>query len=49
MPSEGCDDANTKDGDGCSSSCQVESNYVCNGTTPAGASECYLLQVELTR
>ncbi|HZF55715.1 MAG TPA: thrombospondin type 3 repeat-containing protein [Polyangiaceae bacterium] len=27
---EGCDDANTEDGDGCSSACQVENGYQCN-------------------
>lgn len=31
VPSEGCDDGNTKDGDGCSSSCIVETGYVCYG------------------
>jgi cysteine-rich repeat protein len=29
-----CDDGNTENGDGCSSTCQVENNYECiNGTT----------------
>ena len=49
VSSEGCDDANSNNGDGCSSACQVENNYVCNGTTPSGASECYLLQIEMTK
>ena len=49
VSSEGCDDANSNNGDGCSSACQVESNYICNGTTPSGASECYLLQIEMTK
>ena len=49
MPSEECDDSNLNDGDGCSSSCTVEANFVCNGTTPSGASECYLLQLEMNR
>lgn len=26
-----CDDGNTNNGDGCSSDCQVEENYVCSG------------------
>ena len=30
--SEGCDDDNTNDGDGCSSSCIVEQGYTCSGT-----------------
>ena len=29
--SEACDDRNTNNGDGCSSSCQIESGYVCRG------------------
>lgn len=29
---ETCDDANTASGDGCSSSCQIESGYTCSGT-----------------
>jgi cysteine-rich repeat protein len=29
---EACDDANTDSGDGCSSGCVVEPNYVCTGT-----------------
>ncbi|MBU1413823.1 DUF4215 domain-containing protein, partial [Myxococcota bacterium] len=28
---EGCDDGNTTDSDGCSTSCTVEAHYVCNG------------------
>jgi cysteine-rich repeat protein len=28
---EGCDDAETVDGDGCSSTCQVESGWSCSG------------------
>lgn len=28
---EGCDDNNDQSGDGCSSSCQVETNYICQG------------------
>ena len=30
---EQCDDGNTNNGDGCSGSCQVEANYVCNRDT----------------
>jgi hypothetical protein len=26
-----CDDGNTVSGDGCSSDCQIEPDYVCNG------------------
>jgi cysteine-rich repeat protein len=29
--SEGCDDGNTDPGDGCSSVCQVEPNFICSG------------------
>ena len=46
--SEGCDDGNTKSGDGCSSTCQIEKNYFCNetpkddksGVPSAGISTC---------
>lgn len=31
FPYEGCDDGNTKNGDGCSSTCQVESLSSCSG------------------
>ena len=31
FPYEGCDDGNTKSGDGCSSTCQVESLSTCSG------------------
>lgn len=32
--SEGCDDGDTSSGDGCSSTCTVESGYTCNTATP---------------
>jgi cysteine-rich repeat protein len=32
--SERCDDGNTLNGDGCSSSCQVESGWTCNADSP---------------
>ncbi|EKX42758.1 hypothetical protein GUITHDRAFT_140920 [Guillardia theta CCMP2712] len=37
IPVEGCDDGNTKSGDGCSSSCTIESNFVCknSNSTPS--------------
>lgn len=31
---ETCDDGNSISGDGCSSSCTVETGYVCSGTGP---------------
>ena len=31
---EQCDDGNTVNGDGCSSTCQVESGFTCNGASP---------------
>ncbi|CAK9082964.1 unnamed protein product [Durusdinium trenchii] len=40
VPSEGCDDGNTKDGDGCSSSCIVETGYVCYGGNSSHADSC---------
>lgn len=36
---EACDDSNTADGDGCSSTCEVEANYTCTGAIGA-ASTC---------
>ncbi len=35
-----CDDCNTKNGDGCSSSCAVESNYECTGGNETNADIC---------
>lgn len=35
-----CDDANTLDGDGCSSECTVEEGYVCWGGGPDGPDQC---------
>ncbi|KAK9814590.1 hypothetical protein WJX72_008328 [[Myrmecia] bisecta] len=32
---EQCDDGNTQDGDGCSSSCKIEDGYECSGTQPS--------------
>eukprot|EP01022_Parablepharisma_sp_SALTPOND_P013163 TRINITY_DN173_c2_g1_i5.p1 TRINITY_DN173_c2_g1~~TRINITY_DN173_c2_g1_i5.p1 ORF type:complete len:100 (-),score=2.11 TRINITY_DN173_c2_g1_i5:27-326(-) len=32
--SEQCDDGNTNSGDGCDSSCNVESGYICSGERP---------------
>jgi cysteine-rich repeat protein len=39
---EGCDDGNAESGDGCSASCQVETNYACNvpGTPCFSTVEC---------
>ena len=37
---EGCDDGNVIDGDGCSSTCQVEQNWVCTGGSPTTADTC---------
>jgi len=30
-----CDDGNTVDGDGCSSSCKIEQDYECTGKAPS--------------
>ncbi len=35
-----CDDGNTKSGDGCSSSCVVETNYACSGGNETTADTC---------
>ena len=37
----GCDDGNKVDGDGCSSTCTVESGYVCTGGSPSSKDTCY--------
>jgi cysteine-rich repeat protein len=36
----GCDDGNTVSGDGCSSTCQVETGYVCTGGSPQTRDTC---------
>ncbi|MFN0064581.1 MAG: lectin-like protein [Myxococcaceae bacterium] len=38
--SEGCDDGNTTNGDGCSSTCTIESPPVCGNGSITGAEEC---------
>ena len=35
---EACDDGNTDNGDGCSSTCAVEAGYVCSGSAPSTCS-----------
>ena len=42
---EGCDDNNTNNFDGCSSSCMAEANYECN--TEGLFSVCYLLNMSI--
>jgi cysteine-rich repeat protein len=37
-----CDDGNTKDGDGCSSSCEIEANFSCR-LANNGSSLCYFI------
>jgi cysteine-rich repeat protein len=46
---ENCDDGNSASFDGCNPICSVESNFICNGTTATGASECYLLSLTLDK
>jgi proprotein convertase subtilisin/kexin type 5 len=37
-----CDDKNTNDGDGCSSSCQIEKGFFCESNTVANMGDiCY--------
>ena len=36
----GCDDGNTISGDGCSSKCEVESGFSCNGGSPSSKDTC---------
>jgi cysteine-rich repeat protein len=43
-----CDDGNTVSGDGCSSDCQVESNYRCENGSSTSASVCYYIGSAVT-
>lgn len=38
VSSESCDDGNLEDGDGCSSECTIEQNYLCRDLAPPGYS-----------
>ena len=47
-----CDDGNIIDGDGCSSTCQVEDGFKCQSGSPTNASHCSYrrtMEFELTR
>eukprot|EP01043_Picozoa_sp_COSAG02_P085216 COSAG02_NODE_22902_length_736_cov_1.194662_1_plen_210_part_01 len=44
---EGCDDSNLADGDGCSASCQIEPGYVCPINYIQGTSVCKLPDIAL--
>ena len=35
-----CDDGNNVDGDGCSSTCEIEQGWTCNGGSPQGKDQC---------
>ena len=35
-----CDDGNNVDGDGCSSKCEIEEGYTCQGGSPASKDSC---------
>jgi large repetitive protein len=37
---ETCDDGNTSDGDGCSSTCAVETSYTCDEASPTICKRC---------
>jgi cysteine-rich repeat protein len=39
-PGEACDDANGSDGDGCSSTCQIEPGFVCSGLPSVCVTAC---------
>lgn len=43
----GCDDGNTKDGDGCSSDCLPEPGYMCHGGSSTSKDTCYYLRTEI--
>jgi len=40
MPGEECDDDNAANGDGCSSTCTIETGYGCTGGSNTSASNC---------
>ena len=40
---EACDDGNSNNGDGCSSTCTVETGYGCTGGTPTTADSCIIV------
>lgn len=44
---EGCDDGNTVGGDGCSSTCVTETNWICIGGSPSNRSICYVYDPNL--
>lgn len=44
---ENCDDGNLQEGDGCSSSCLTETNWICLGGTPTTPSTCYIYDPSL--
>lgn len=37
---EACDDANVNSGDGCNSTCGIETGYLCNADSPSGCDAC---------
>ena len=48
MATEACDDGNVLNGDGCSSSCTVETDYSCSGGSLTSKSTCvYIGQITL--
>ena len=42
-----CDDGNTLNGDGCSSTCAVESDYVCTGGSYTSSDTCKPVKTEI--
>ena len=47
-PEEGCEDGNTRGGDGCGPFCQVEPHFSCNTSAVSNLSECSLLDFGLS-
>jgi cysteine-rich repeat protein len=43
-----CDDGNTENGDGCSETCTIESNFVCSGGTSSTPDVCTSINVEFS-
>lgn len=45
---EGCDDGNIVNGDGCSSTCVTQTNWICIGGSPTNRSICYVYDPSMT-
>jgi cysteine-rich repeat protein len=42
-----CDDGNTEDGDGCSSTCEIEQDWSCSGGSPTSMDVCTYVELDI--